>query len=54
MKSLLEYIVKNIVKTPDEVVITETANEDGVIVFNISVNPDDMGRVIGKGGKVIN
>ena len=54
MKILLEYIVKNIVKVPDEVIITETTNEDGVVVFNISVNPEDMGRVIGKGGKVIN
>jgi len=54
MKSLLEFIVRNIVQFPDEVVITQATNQEGVEIFNILVNPEDMGRVIGKGGKVIN
>jgi hypothetical protein len=54
MKSLLEFIVRNIVQFPDEVVITQSTDQEGVEVFNISLNPEDMGRVIGKGGKVIN
>jgi len=52
MKQLLEYIVPNIVNHPEDVVITET-DENGVINLSIKVNPEDMGRVIGKSGKVI-
>ncbi len=52
MKQLLEYIVPNIVNHPEDVVINET-EENGVINLAIKVNPEDMGRVIGKSGKVI-
>jgi uncharacterized protein len=52
MHDLLELILKNITTFPDDVVI-EMANEDGREVYTITVNPDDMGRVIGKNGKVI-
>lgn len=52
MKQLLEYIVPNIVNHPEEVVIGQT-EENGVINLSIKVNPEDMGRVIGKSGKVI-
>ncbi len=52
MKQLLEYIVPNIVNHPEDVVINET-EENGVINLSIKVNPEDMGRVIGKSGKVI-
>jgi uncharacterized protein len=52
MHELLELILKNITTYPDEVMI-EMANEDGREVYTISVHPDDMGRVIGKSGKVI-
>ena len=52
MKQLLEYIVPNIVNHPEDVVITET-EENGLINLSIKVNPEDMGRVIGKSGKVI-
>lgn len=53
MKQLLEYIVPNIVNHPEDVVISETESEDGMINLSIKVNPEDMGRVIGKSGKVI-
>lgn len=52
MKQLLEYIVPNIVNHPEDVVINET-EENGLITLSIKVNPEDMGRVIGKSGKII-
>ena len=53
MKQLVEYIVSNIVNHPEEVVVEETPEEDGITKVLISVNPEDVGRVIGKSGKVI-
>jgi len=53
MKELIEYIAKSIVSNPEEVTITEVANEDGTI-FELSVAPDDMGKIIGKQGRVAN
>lgn len=52
MKQLLEYIVPNIVNHPEDVILTEEAS-DGSVNLSIKVNPEDMGRVIGKSGKVI-
>lgn len=52
MKQLLEYIIPNIVNHPEEVVITQEES-NGLITLSIKVNPEDMGRVIGKSGKVI-
>ncbi len=52
MKDLLEYIIPNIVNHPEDVVITQT-EADGITNVTIKVNPEDMGRVIGKSGKVI-
>lgn len=53
MKDLVEYIVKNIVEQPDEVEVTETESEYGFIEIDIKVSSDDMGKVIGKQGKII-
>ena len=52
MKQLLEYIIPNIVNHPEDVVITQEESEGAINLF-IKVNPEDMGRVIGKSGKVI-
>lgn len=52
MKETLHYIVSSIVDNPDAVAITET-DEDGFASFIISVAQEDMGKVIGKEGKVI-
>lgn len=51
MKELLEYIVKSLVVDEESVKVNETFEEEET-VYQITVNPDDMGRVIGKGGKV--
>lgn len=52
MKDTLQSIITAIVEFPDDVVITETEAE-GVVTLTIQVNPTDMGRIIGKNGKVI-
>lgn len=51
MKELIEYIVKSLVIDEDSVKVTET-EEDDETVYHVSVAEDDMGRVIGKSGKV--
>ena len=53
MKELVEYIVKGLVDQPDEVVVIEK-RQSGLVALHLHVAPDDMGRVIGKGGKVAN
>jgi len=52
MKKALEYIIASIVDNPKEIEITEQEN-NGIINFTIKVNPSDMGKIIGKNGKVI-
>ena len=53
MKELLETIVSELVedKSAIEVVVDEP-NEEGIIVYHLHVAPDDMGRVIGKQGRI--
>jgi len=51
MKELVEYIAKSIVNAPDEVVVTEEENEQG-ITLKLQVADDDKGRVIGKQGRI--
>jgi hypothetical protein len=53
MKELVEYIARLLVEHPDEVVVRETDGDDR-IRLELSVARDDMGRVIGKSGKVAN
>ena len=51
MKDIVEYIVKSLVVDKDSVQITES-EENGEILLHVSVAEDDMGRVIGKSGKI--
>ncbi len=53
MKQLIEYIVSNLVNHPEDVIVEEQSTDDDLILINIQVNPEDIGRVIGKSGKVI-
>jgi predicted RNA-binding protein YlqC (UPF0109 family) len=53
MKDLIEYIAKSLVDHPDEVQVRESGGGPRVRI-ELSVSKDDMGRVIGKGGKVAN
>lgn len=52
MKDILNYIISSIVQKPEAVQIKEE-EQDGIINFLITVDKEDMGRIIGKGGKVI-
>ncbi len=51
MKELIEVIAKSLVTLPDEVVVTQTEKDD-VIVLELKVAPNDMGKVIGKQGRI--
>lgn len=52
MKDTLLAIVKALVDNPDDVVVEE-ADDNGFVTLTITVHKDDMGKVIGKEGKVI-
>ena len=51
-KELLQYVVKNLVKNKDVVEVEETTNE-AKTVLRLKVAKEDMGRVIGKEGRII-
>ena len=51
MKELVEIIAKALVDNPDEVVVTETEKNKAVVV-ELKVAPSDMGKVIGKQGRI--
>ena len=51
MKDLVEVIAKALVENPDEVVVTETEEEDTIYV-ELKVGSSDMGKVIGKQGRI--
>jgi predicted RNA-binding protein YlqC (UPF0109 family) len=53
MKELVEYMAKAVVDDPARVEVREIEGATSTI-FELSVAPDDMGRVIGKGGRVAN
>ncbi len=51
MKELVEFIAKSLVDAPDQVNVTEIEAEKS-IVLELRVAPDDMGKVIGKQGRI--
>ncbi len=51
MKELVELIAKSLVDNPDGVVVNETS-DDTTINIELTVAPEDMGKVIGKGGRI--
>ena len=51
MKNLIEILVKSLVDNPDGVNVDE-ADEGNETVYSISVDPDDMGKIIGKQGHI--
>lgn len=52
MKDLLNFIVTSLVTKPDAVKIDEQT-QDGSVNLNLTVDPEDMGLIIGKGGQTI-
>ena len=53
MREMLEFLTRSLVEDRDAVEVEEL-EEDGDLIYEISVNQDDLGRVIGKGGRVAN
>jgi uncharacterized protein len=54
MRDLLEFLTRSLVENPDEVQVTEVEEIDGEVVLEVEVADDDLGRVIGRGGRVAN
>jgi predicted RNA-binding protein YlqC (UPF0109 family) len=53
MRELVEFLARALVEDPDSVQVEEL-EENGDLVLEITVGGDDLGRVIGKGGRVAN
>ena len=51
MKELVDYIARLLVDKPEEVVVNET-EDDKAVLIELRVAPEDMGKVIGKQGKI--
>ncbi|UTI63088.1 KH domain-containing protein [Paraconexibacter antarcticus] len=54
MEELLEHLARQLVDDPEQVAVERFDEEDGTIVLELSVGPDDYGRVIGRGGRTAN
>ena len=52
LKDVLADMAKAIVVKPDSVSVTESTDENGEILLTLSVDPDDMGKVIGRHGRI--
>ena len=52
LKDVLTDMAKAIVENPDSVSVTETESEDGEVLLTLSVASDDMGKVIGRHGRI--
>jgi len=50
VRELVEFLARELVDDPDAVVVTESTDERG-LRFTLTVAPDDMGKVIGRGGR---
>lgn len=51
MRELLTYVAQNLVENPDQVSVTQH-DSDGETVLELRVAPDDMGKVIGRQGRI--
>ena len=53
MRDLVEFLVRSLVEDPDAVEVEEF-DEDGDLILEVTVADDDLGRVIGRGGRIAN
>jgi predicted RNA-binding protein YlqC (UPF0109 family) len=53
MRELVEFLARSLVENPDSVRVEEV-EENGDLVLEVSVGGDDLGRLIGRGGRVAN
>jgi predicted RNA-binding protein YlqC (UPF0109 family) len=54
VRELLEFRARSLVENPDQVQVSEIEEIDGEVVLELEVAEDDLGRVIGRGGRVAN
>jgi predicted RNA-binding protein YlqC (UPF0109 family) len=54
VRELLDFLARALVENPDEVEVSEIEEIDGEVVLELEVADDDLGRVIGRGGRVAN
>jgi len=52
MRYFLEMVLGRLVSHPDEIDVEETGDDRGIL-FHIRVNPEDLGRIIGRNGRTI-
>lgn len=52
MKEFIEFVARQVVQSPDAVEVTETL-DGSTVVYQLAVAPEDMGRVIGRQGRVV-
>lgn len=51
MRELVEFLIKSLVDRPEEVKVHQVEGER-TIIFEVRVAPEDLGKVIGKGGRI--
>jgi uncharacterized protein len=54
MEELVEYLARSLVDKPDEVSVESYDEDDGSTVYELSVAEDDVGKIIGRGGRTVN
>ena len=54
MRELLEYLVRSLVEHPEAVAVDSFEEDDGTLVLELHVSSEDVGKVIGRGGRTIN
>lgn len=53
MEDLLEYLARALVDDPDAVEVDGFEEDDGTVVLELRVAPDDTGKIIGRGGRTV-
>ena len=51
MRDLVEYLARALVDSPEDVAVEEFEEDDGTVVYELSVHDDDYGLIIGRGGR---
>lgn len=54
MDDLLEYLARALVDEPEQVSVERFEEDDGTVVLELHVSDDDVGKVIGRGGRTVN
>ena len=54
MKDLIEFVVRALVDDPESVSVDSFEEDDGTLVYEVTVAEDDVGKIIGRGGRTVN